>query len=409
MSAPALERAGRVLRTREEALETAHRLAAVFAEGAVRRDQERRLPHAEVDRLKASGLLAIAVPTAYGGPGLPPSVAAEVFAVLASADPNLAQIPHSHFVYLNLVRVAGTEEQCRRLFGRVLDGALLANAQSERGGKTLTDIRTTLSPDGHGALVVEGTKYYCTGTLFADIVPTLTRLDDPRGVSGLPEGDHVVLLDATSSGLAISDDWDAVGQRTTASGTVTLQSVQVHPDQVITRAKAFDDPGGYGAYAQLLHTAIDVGIARGALEAAAEFVRTKSRPWFEAEVDEAVDDPFTVQRFGELAVDVAGADALLERAGRAVDAVFAAPGRDLAAAASLAVAAAKVVGERSSLSVSSGLFEVSGTRSAAGPEALDRYWRNARTHTLHDPVRWKIQHLGRHALTGALPPSHGTI
>lgn len=398
-----------VLRTRDEALEVARGLAVSIAEGAARRDRERRLPHVEVDALKASGLLSISVPEEYAGPGLPPSVAAEVFAILAAADPNLAQIQHSHFVYTNLLRVAATPQQCRDVLGRVLDGALLANAQSERGGATITDIRTTLSADDQGRLVLEGTKYYCTGTMFADVILVLARLDDPRGVTGLADGDHIAFLPATSDGLAISDDWDAIGQRTTASGTVTLDRVVVSPGQVVRRAVAFESSSGYGAYAQLLHAAIDVGIARGALAAAAEFVRTKSRPWFEAEVDDAVDDPFTVQRFGELAVEVATADAVLVRAAAALDAVVARPDRGLAAEASLAVAAAKVVSERASLAVSSGLLEVSGTRSAAAPEALDRYWRNARTYTLHDPIRWKLQHLGRHALTGQLPPAHGTI
>jgi SfnB family sulfur acquisition oxidoreductase len=398
-----------VLRDAEEARRTARQLASGFAAGAASRDRDRRLPHAEISELAASGLLGITVPAQHGGPELPPSVAADVFRVLGAADANIAQIPHSHFVYANLLRVAGSPAQRESIYSAILGGRLLANAQSERGGRDITDIATRLAVDERGALVIEGTKYYCTGTLFADIIPVLTRLEDPRGASGLDDGDYVVFLPALVDGISISDDWDAVGQRTTASGTVHLDNVRVSPSWVVPRRTAFDQPNGYGAFAQLLHAAIDTGIARGAFDAATDFVRSRSRPWFEADVDNAADDPLTVQRVGELSVEVTKAEAVLELAARSVDRVFASPTRPNAVRASLDVAAAKVVAEQSSLAVSSGLFEVSGTRSADAHSRLDHFWRNARTHTLHDPARWKFQHLGRYALRGEDPPSHGTI
>jgi alkylation response protein AidB-like acyl-CoA dehydrogenase len=171
-------------------------------------------------------------------------------------------------------------------------------------------------------------------------------------------------------------------------------------------------PAGYGAFAQLLHVAIDAGIARGALSAAADFVRNRSRPWFEAGVDRAIDDPLVIQRVGELAVEVITAEATLKTAGDAVDAAFVAVPADaaeLSATASIAVATAKIVADRASNEVSSAVFEVSGTRSAAADSGLDHFWRNARTHTLHDPVRWKYQHIGRSVLHDTPPPLHGVI
>ncbi|MGW4364583.1 acyl-CoA dehydrogenase family protein [Nocardia takedensis] len=412
------------------ALGLAHELAAEFAEGAADRDRDRILPHHEVDRLAASGLLAITVPAAHGGADLPPSLVAEVVRVLAAADPNIAQIPHSHFVYLNLLRLAGTEEQRARWFGQVLDGARIANAQSERGGATVTDIATTVRPDGSGFLL-QGAKYYCTGSLFAQILAVLTRLDDPDGTSGLDAGEYVLFLPADAPGVRIVDDWDGMGQRTTGSGTVTFDSVSVDRDQLIPRAAAVNAPTGYGAYAQLLHAAIDTGIARGALTAAVDFVRHSSRPWFEAGVDRAIDDPLVIQRFGELSVQVTAADAALVVAGAAVDAAVQATnpppdpsdidstgvasaaladtGEDPGAAASLAVAAAKVLADRAANEVSSALFEVGGTRSAANATNLHHFWRNARTHTLHDPVRWKYQHIGRALLHAEAPPRHGVF
>ncbi|MEV0711290.1 SfnB family sulfur acquisition oxidoreductase [Nocardia aurea] len=405
------------------AIDVARNLAAEFALGAAARDRDRELPYAQVDRLAASGLLAITVPAAFGGADLPPTVVAEVVRIIATADPNIAQIPHSHFVYLNLLRLAGDPAQQARYFGAVLDGARIANAQSERGGVTVADIATTVRPEGE-RLRIDGAKYYCTGSLFADLLAVLTRLDDPNAESGLAPGEYVVYLPADTPGVRIVDDWNGIGQRTTGSGTIIFDGVLVEPDQLVARNAAVRAPTGYGAYAQLLHAAIDAGIARGALTAATDFVRQYSRPWFEADVERAVDDPLLIQRFGELAVTVTAAEATLSAAGLAVDAAVEGGGTRSAAAlpvdvttdrsdavahASLTVATAKILADRAANEVSAALFEVAGTRSAAADLNLHHFWRNARTHTLHDPVRWKYQHIGRALLHDAPPPQHGVF
>ncbi|MFI5715718.1 SfnB family sulfur acquisition oxidoreductase [Nocardia sp. NPDC051750] len=392
----------------EQARAVAGRLAAEFAAGAARRDAERELPVGEIGQLAASGLLGVTVPAALGGADLPPSEVADIVRVLATADPNIAQIPHSHFVYVNLLKLAGTAAQQRRYLTAVLDGAQIANAQSERGGATISEIATTVSPIEAGQRFrIDGVKYYCTGSLFADTLAVLTRLDDPDGRTGLPPGQYVAFLPATAPGVRIVDDWNGFGQRTTGSGTVALEGVAVERDQLVPRSAAVDAPTAYGASAQLLHAAIDTGIARGALTAATEFVRTKSRPWFEAQVTRAIDDPLVIQRFGELAVTLAAAESTLHTAGTAVDAALGAPER--VADASIAVATAKVLADRAATEISSALFEVSGTRSAAEDLNLSHFWRNARTHTLHDPVRWKYQHIGRTLLHGTPPPLHGVL
>ncbi len=404
MTAVAAER----ITSADHAREVAARLASDFAVDAAERDRLRRLPFREVERLAASGLLAVTVPAAQGGADLAPSEVAEVVRILATADPNIAQIPHSHFVYLNLLRLAGSDRQRAHYFTRVLDGARIANAQSERGGATVADVGTTLKPLGDGRFRIDGSKFYCTGSLFADVLAVLTRLDDPDGRAGLGAGEYIAYLPAETPGVEIIDDWDALGQRTTGSGTVRFDGVLVERAQLVERSGAVRAPTGYGSFAQLLHAAIDTGIARGALEAAAEFVRTKSRPWFEAGVERAIDDPLTIQRFGELAVAVATAEATLTAAGLAVDAATSAVEPDIPAA-SIAVATAKIVADRAANEVAAALFEVGGTRSAAAGLNLDHFWRNARTHTLHDPVRWKFQHIGRTVLHGTPPPLHGVI
>jgi alkylation response protein AidB-like acyl-CoA dehydrogenase len=235
-----------------EAVSVAEVLAAEFAVGAADRDRHRQLPFHQMDRLSASGLLAITVPAEYGGADLSPSVVTEVIRILATGDPNIAQIPHSHFVYVNLLRLAASAEQKGHYSQRLLRGARIANAQAERNGPTATDVATTLRPSADG-FRIDGTKYYCTGSLFADILTVLTRLEDPDGDSGLPAGQYVAFLDADAPGVEIIDDWDALGQRTTASGTVVFAGVAVDLSQVIARTSAVNAPTGYGAFAQLMH------------------------------------------------------------------------------------------------------------------------------------------------------------
>jgi alkylation response protein AidB-like acyl-CoA dehydrogenase len=164
----------------------------------------------------------------------------------------------------------------------------------------------------------------------------------------------------------------------------------------------------YGTRAQLWHAAIDVGLATGALAAGVRQAQ-RARPHFEARVESAVEDSTLVNTAGELTVTVHGAQALLAEAARRVDAAAADLTAASAAEASIAVAVAKVAAVRASLAAANGLFELGGTRSASAADNLSRYWRDARTHTLHDPTRWKLQHIGRHTLSGTAPPRHGQI
>jgi len=391
--------------SQDEALAIATELAAAFRDGAARRDAELILPGDEVEEMTRRGLYGLTVPAWLGGPDLPMSAVAEVLRILATGDPNLAQLPHSHYVYVNLLRCCGSRDQQRELLSAVRDGARFGNAQAEAGTRTPDQIRTSIVPDG-GGYVITGEKFYCTGAWFAHIIPVLARGQDGAA--------YAVFVPRTARGLTVLDDWAGLGQRTTASGTVRLEGVRVGPGAVVARDPVFGGPTTYGAFAQLMHAAIDAGIARGALDEAAAFVRAKARPWFEAGVDKAADDPLLVQRAGELAVTVRAAETLLADAGRQLDAAEGerAAGRldaQQAGAASIAVAIAKAAADRAAVDTASALFELGGTRSAAAGLNLDRHWRNARTHTLHDPVRWKLQHIGRWTLTGTPPPRHGQL
>ncbi|WP_232676412.1 SfnB family sulfur acquisition oxidoreductase [Nocardioides sp. R-C-SC26] len=390
--------------TAESAGAAAAALADTFALDAARRDAERELPARELAELAASGLLAITVPAAYGGADLTVEVVAEVFRLLATGDPSIAQIPLSHFVYVNALRQRGTASQQRFFFDEVLAGRWFGNAQSEVGSKHVRDHATTLRPDGDAGdrWILSGEKGYCTGALFADWIPVLAHLDDDGPL-------HIAWVERGAPGLAVIDDWDGMGQRTTGSGTVRLDGVVVTDARITPYHLTFEQPSTYGSFAQVLHAALDAGIARAALTEAAAFVRSSSRPYPDAQVERAADDPLIVHAFGQMEVAVRAAEALVAEGARAVDRANVRLDADAAAAASLAVAAARAATTSASIEASSRLFEVAGTRAALDGLNLHRHWRNARTHTLHDPAQWKIHHLGRWSLEGTRPPRHGQI
>ena len=383
-----------------EALDIANALAERFQAGAARRDRERLLPHAELEQFSRSGLWAISVPKAHGGAGVSCVTLAKVIARIAQADGSLGQIPQNHFYALEVLRNNGTPEQQRRLYGEVLQGVRFGNALAELGTKTSQDRTTRLIADGRD-FRIDGRKFYATGALYAQRIPTLVL--DEQGVG------HLAFVPRQAPGLEVIDDWSGFGQRTTGSGSVVFRQVPVAANDVVPFQASFDRPTPVGPFAQLLHAAIDTGIARGAYEDTLTFVRNSSRPWIDSDVEQASDDPLTLNAIGRLAIHLHAAEALLERAGETLDHAQAAPDADTVAAASIAVAEARAISTEASLALSSKLLELAGSRATLAEHNLDRHWRNARTHTLHDPVRWKYHAVGNYYLNDVLPPRRGTI
>src|SRR6201996_1418709 len=363
------------------------------------------VPRVELAAFDRSGLLAVTVPATAGGPDLPISVLAEAVRTIAAVDPAIAQVPQAHFLFTDVLAVWGTEAQQKRLFGDVLAGGRLSNGLAERGGQHAQDLTTRLHRRG-GRTRLTGRKYYCTGAITARWI----------GVSALDDDGRLVLAftEREADGLHIDEDWNVMGQRATVSGTMTLTDVAVDPALVIPYGQAFTVPQQLGARAQLVHSAIQVGIAGGALADAGAFVRDKARPFFEATragwTERASEDPHTVARFGKLATRVAAAEALLGGAGGAPDGGSREP-RDAAAAArgSIAVARAKAFGSEVAGEVGNELFALSGASAADEKYDLSRHWRNARTHASHDPVDWKYHHVGNYLLNNVAPPNHGQI
>jgi SfnB family sulfur acquisition oxidoreductase len=394
-----------VLFSATKTLAVARSYAESIRDGVIERDRAGAVPHAELAALDASGLLGITVPATHFGPDLSPVVLAEVIRTIAATDPAIAQIPQAHFRFVDVLAAHGSAAQQERLFADVLAGARLGNGLAERGGQHAQDLKTRVlkGPDG---LRLQGRKYYCTGAISARWI----------GVSALDDEGRLVLVfvERDAPGVTVGDDWNVMGQRATVSGSAVFDHVPVDPGLVIPYASAFEVPQQLGARAQLVHAAIQVGIAGGALRDAGEFVRTRARPFFEATragwAEAAAADPHTIHRFGRLATQVRAAEALLASAAAELEEVGRVP-RDAEAAArgSIAVAEAKAFASDVASGVASDLFALAGASAADERHDLSRHWRNARTHASHDPVDWKYHHVGNFRLNHVLPPNHGQL
>jgi len=410
MSVTSTAAQAQVLLSATEALAAARVYAASIADGVIGRDRAGGVPYAELAALDASGLLGITVPATHGGPDLSPVVLAEVIATIAATDPAIAQIPQAHYLFVDVLAVHGSAEQQERLFADVLAGARLGNGLAERGGQHAQDLKTRLrsGPDGpgRGGLRLDGRKYYCTGAISARWI----------GVSALDDDGRLVLafVERNAPGVRVDDDWNVMGQRATVSGSAVFDQVPVDPGLVVPYASVFEVPQQLGARSQLVHAAIQVGIARGALRDAGEYVRTRARPFFEAAragwADTAAADPHTIHRFGRLATQVRAAETMLAAAAATLAEVTRFP-RDAGEAArgSIAVAQAKAFASDVAVEVASDLFALAGASAADERYDLSRHWRNARTHASHDPVDWKYHHVGNFLLNHTPPPNHGQV
>lgn len=393
---PRPETPAHIIATDEEAIAIAERLAGEFAVGAALRDREGLLPLAEIDAYSQSGLWSINVPKTYGGPGVSYKTLARVIAILAAADPSIAQITQNHLAINGHIDLDGTEEQKKELFGWVLSGLRFGNAFSELSSKTVAAFETRVAYDGDHA-VVNGEKFYTTGALLSHIIPIVAVDEEGKG--------FLVFTDRNAPGITVTNNWSSFGQRTTASGSVKIENVRVHRSRLLPVA-AFDRPTVAGPVSQIIQAAVDAGIARGAIEETIAFVKTQSRPWIDSGKETAGEDPFTIAAIGDLKIKLHAAEALLGIAGEAIDRGLKNPTEEAIADATIKTAEAKVLTTEIAILATNKLFELAGTRSTLAKHNLDRHWRNARAHTLHDPVRWKFFHVGNFYLNDINPPRH---
>ena len=388
-----------IIQSDAEALDIAHALAEQFKSNAIQRDAQRILPFQEIEAYSQSGLWAITVPKQYGGAEVSSLTVAKIIALMSGVDGSIGQIPQNHFYALEVLRNTGTEQQKQKLYAEVLKGARFGNALAEFKTKNATQKQTAITPTEHG-FVVNGEKFYCTGSLFAHRIPTLVKDHENR--------EFLAFITRESEGLELIDDWSGFGQRTTGSGTVKFNNVQVAAEDIIPFDTAFSQATLVGPFAQIMHAAIETGIARAAFEETLHRVR-QARPWIDSGVDQATADPLILFELGRIVADVRASEVLLKQAARSIDAAKPQPTAHNIAKASLDVAKVRAHSTETALKASSKLIELAGSRGSQREDGLDRFWRNARVHTLHDASRWKYYFIANHLLNGVLPPRRGTL
>ncbi|MBD1551270.1 acyl-CoA dehydrogenase family protein [Pseudomonas typographi] len=387
--------------TPAELLARADTLARSLAEQSATRDRERQLPFEVFEQVRALRLGTVHIPRAFGGAGGDWRDVAQLFITLARGDSNVAQAFLSHFVFIERLRLMGSPAQHQQFLPQAAAGVLFGGAAAERGGAFRGEVATGLVRQG-GQYRLNGTKHYCTGALFADVLKV--RAVDEHGQM------VAALVPATRAGVTRLDDWDGLGQRCTASGTTLFDDVVVFSEEVLPMARWQTERHHSGASAQIIHCAIDAGIALAALDDALAWARRGIRPVKESGVQRAQDDPFVLHTLGTMATQARAAEALTLHAGsqlaQAAEARFsgAAAATELALEASLAVAAAKAVSTQACLAVAQALFDVGGASTTLARHNHDRHWRNARTHTTHDPVAYKYRALGDYWVNGTEPP-----
>lgn len=378
--------------------ERAGEIIAQIAQGAAGRESGRQLPREQIRRLTAAQLLAFRIPQEYGGAG---STVRDVFRFLidlASVDSNIAQALRPAFSFVEDLLLNGGEAERKRWFARILAGDMVGNAGWEIGGANGA-IATRITRDGDNFRVT-GSKYYSTGALYADWVGTVALDEDDRPVSFIVPSDR--------EGLVLVDDFDAVGQRLTASGTTTLTDVLVRPDEIRRRPAPSEKRSVLTPFLQLFLGAVEAGIARNALNDAVELVRHHVRPIKHSPAATSAEDPYVQHTVGEIAARAYAAEAVVLRAAETIDEAWRG-GQDerLVTRAAVEVAQAQFIAVESALKAGERAFDVGGASAASRKHNLDRHWRNARTVANHNPRDWKAAVVGAWELSGTEPPLSG--
>ena len=369
-----------------------------IARGAIEREQERRLPYAELELLKDAGFTRVTLPEELGGGGASLTEGLELLSRLAQHEPNLAQILRSHFALIERQILAPPSAQRDRVLARVAAGAVYGNASHERSSAQVGSLDTRIAADGDD-YVLNGTKYYSTGTLYADWV-SVSAVDD--------EGEFVgVAVDTTSPGVTRTDDWNGFGQRLTGSGTTVFDKVRV-PAHDVTR-RVGTTPGHGGAYVQLVLLAALNGIGRAIVSDATEFVSHRTRVYSNGSGATAATDPIVLETIGELSSLSYQADAALQTAVAALQEShdLQADGGDTDAIddaivrGDIATAHAQINVVTAVLDAATKLFDIGGASATDRSRGLDRHWRNARTIASHNPHRNKAKALGDLLVNGS--------
>jgi alkylation response protein AidB-like acyl-CoA dehydrogenase len=378
-------------------LGVARSVADEFAATAREREQNRQSASAEIARLKESGLLALSIPAEYGGAGLGWDNLARIVREIARGDASLALLLGVHYIATTAVWRNGIHGSGADFLAAVVRERWFVGVVFNPLDPSLTvDIR----PD---SVILSGSKSFCTGAPLADRILIMAQRQDTKAVIYLviPQG---------LPGVTQTSDWDAIGMRLGDSSSFMFDNAAVGLDSVVSPL--------HGAYRQtpwnalfglmvwLLYTNYYLGAAWGAFAFARGYTLTKTRPWITANVDRASQDPYIIELYGQVYIELKGAEALLDRAASDIEAAIA-RGPELTAEergeAAVSLFTARVATSRAALDATSRLFEAMGARAATDRVGFDRYWRDVRTHTLHHPLAYKVREVGDYALNANYP------
>lgn len=376
-------------------LEIAERLAGEFAQTAVERDKRGGTAKAERDLLRESGLLKLLIPRSEGGLGEEWPEILRIIRIFARVDSSIAHLFGFQHLMLATIDLFGTEEQRLHYYRQTV-----ANNWFWGNALNPLDVHTTVSWKGDQR-VVNGRKGFSSGSADADALI----------VSAVEPGNPKLLIAAVPlprEGISVKGDWDNMGQRQTDSGTVEFTNAALDDDEILRH------PGPLGSVraslrpciAQLIFSNIYLGIAEGAFNQARTYTNAQTRPWLSAKVDSPQEDPYILHHYGEIYAQLQAAKLVTDRAGESLQRAWEI-GESITenhrGRAALDIATAKVITTQTGLDIVNRMFEVMGSRSTTAAARLDRYWRNLRTQTLHDPVDYKIKELGDWALNHRIP------
>ena len=380
-------------KTSRDYLALATALAEEFVITAVERDAKGGTPKQERDRLRQSGLLKLIVPKQYGGLGETWVTTLKISRELAKVDSSIAHVFSYHHLGVIIPHIFGSEAQKERYYSKTIENNWFwCNALNP------LDRRTTLTPEGNN-FRLNGVKSFCSGSIDSDILPITATNNNEITILAIP---------TQRQGINIQDDWDNMGQRQTDSGSIVFDNVVVYEDEILAVRDRTSTPFNTirACLTQLNLANIYLGIAQGALAAAKQYTRTSTKPWLTSGVESATVDPCILQHYGNMWVELQGATCLTDIAGELLQAAWEQEW-DLTAEqrgeCAIAISTAKVAATKVGLDITSRIFEVMGARATTGKYGFDRYWRNLRTFTLHDPVDYKVLDIGNWVLNEQLP------
>lgn len=379
----------------------ADRILPQIAAGAAQRERDRQLPYEAVAQIAQAGLFTVRIPKRFGGAGGSVKDVIALLIRIASADSNVAQALRPGFGFVEGLlasRAEGAEEERERWFERYRQGAVIGNAGWEVGGAN-GSISARIVRDGEH-FRASGSKYYSTGSLYADWVSAVALDENDQPVS--------FILPRDRQGLELLDDFDAMGQRLTASGTTHLHDVQVLASEIRTRTVEEGKRTIVTPFLQVFLAAVQAGIARNALKDAVTFAQDHARPIKHSSATRSVDDPYVELSVGDVSARAFTAEAVVLHAADSIDRAWAA---DLDAVAvdqaAVDVAQAQYIAAESALKAAELVFDVGGASTTGRAHNLDRHWRNARTVANHNPRHWKAAAVGAWQLKGTPPPTSG--